>query len=378
MVNIVVLVTVCAALLLWRLRVFVLLVVVSLFAAAVLHPIVGMAQRLGLRRRNPRVFRRSIATTAVFFLAFVLFGGIVALLTHPVITEATHFADNLPKLVSQAQHGKGQVGHLVTRLHLLNFVKSRQANLESVISKLSKPALAIGKDVVSGVAAVITVLFLSFFLLLELPNLIRAVLNWMQPERAGRVHDVLQQVGKAIIGYALGNLLTSIIAGIVLGIALYVMGVPFFGVLALWVALVDFLPLIGGLLAGVPTVVIAALHSLTAGIVILVVFLVYQEIENHVLSPVVMSRTVRLNPLWVLLAVLVGAELGSLVGSIFGGLVGALIAVPAAGAIQVIARDLWRHRTGARLLDLAPTPAEILTAPLTATPSSAEASSPSD
>ena len=76
----------------------------------------------------------------------------------------------------------------------------------------------------------------------------------------------------------------------------------------------------------------------------LVVFLVYQQIENHVLNPVVMSRTVRLNPLWVLLAILVGAELGELVGSTFGGLVGALLAVPAASAIQVVARDLWAQR----------------------------------
>lgn len=372
MVNLVVLVTVVLALLVWRLRAFVLLVVVSLFAAAVLHPIVGIVQRLGLRRRSARVFRRSVATTAVFLLAFLVVAGITAVVTHPVITEATHFTDNLPKLVSQAQKGKGQVGHLVTRLHLLKFVQSRQANFQNIISKLSKPALAIGKDVVSGVVGVVTILFLTFFLLLELPRLIRAVLAWMQPERAERVHSVLQDVGKAIVGYALGNLLTSLIAGIVLGIALFVMGVPFFGVLALWVALVDFLPLIGGLLAGVPTVIVAALHSLTAGIVILVVFLVYQEIENHFLNPLVMSRTVRLNPLWVLLAVLIGAELGSLVGSIFGGLVGALIAVPAAGGIQVIARDLWRHRTGARLLDLPPKPADLLTAPLSTTPTPPE------
>jgi predicted PurR-regulated permease PerM len=113
-------------------------------------------------------------------------------------------------------------------------------------------------------------------------------------------------------------------------------------------------------------VVIASLHSLTAGIVLLIVFLLYQEIENHFLNPMVMSRTVRLNPLWVLLAVLVGAELGAIVGSVFGGLVGALLAVPAASAVQVLARDLWQHRTGATLLDLAPSAADLLTAPLSA------------
>ena len=131
--------------------------------------------------------------------------------------------------------------------------------------------------------------------------------------------------------------------------------------LAIWVGVVDFLPLVGGLLAGVPTVAVALLHSLPAGVVTLAVFLVYQQIENHILNPVVMSRTVRLNPLWVLLAVLVGAELGGLVGSTFGGLVGALLAVPTAGAIQVLARDLWTEH--ARQLLAERPPAGLLSAP---------------
>ena len=97
-----------------------------------------------------------------------------------------------------------------------------------------------------------------------------------------------------------------------------------------------------------PTVAVGLLHSLPAGIVTLVVFLVYQQVENHILNPVVMSRTVRLNPLWVLLAILVGVELGGIVGSTLGGLVGALLAVPAASAIQVIARELWTEHRLAR------------------------------
>src|SRR5262249_18415433 len=111
---------------------------------------------------------------------------------------------------------------------------------------------------------------------------------------------------------------------------------------ALWVALVDFLPMIGGALAGIPTVLFAAAHSLTAGIITLIVFLVYTQFENHVLNPVVMSKTVRISPLLVLIAVLVGASIGSWVGGLFGGFVAALLAIPAAGALQVIVRELWR------------------------------------
>ncbi len=319
--------------LLWRLRIVVLLIVVSLFLGALLHPAVSFVERRGIRR--------GIATVVVFFFSAAVMGTVGYVLVHPVYTSATSFAKQLPSLVRQAQHGKGQIGHLVQRLHLESYVKKNVPRLETLISGLGRPALAVGKTVVSGFVALFTVGVLTFFILLEAPRMIRGVLNWMHPERSARVYKILGNVGQAVAGYMLGNLATSLIAGIVVFVTLRLTGVPYAGVLAIWVGVVDFLPLVGGLLAGVPTVAVALLHSLPAGIVTLVVFLVYQQLENHILNPVVMSRTVRLNPLWVLLAILVGVELGGIVGSTLGGLVGALLAVPAASAIQVIARDLW-------------------------------------
>jgi predicted PurR-regulated permease PerM len=122
-----------------------------------------------------------------------------------------------------------------------------------------------------------------------------------------------------------------------------VLGVPFPLLWALWVALVDFIPVVGGALAGIPTVLFAAGHSLSAGIATLIVFLVYTLIENHVLNPIVMSRTVRINPLLVLLSILIGASIGSWIGSSFGAFVLAVVAIPIAGAIQVVIGELWRE-----------------------------------
>ncbi len=324
--------------LLWRLRVVVLLIVVSLFLGALLHPAVSFVERRGIRR--------GLATALVFFVSAAVALTVGYALVHPVYASARSFAKELPSLVRQAQHGKGQIGHLVERLHLESYVKKNVPRLETLITGLGRPALAVGKTVVSGVVALVTVGVLTFFILLEAPLIIRGVLNWMRPERSARVHKMLGDVGQAVAGYMLGNLATSMIAGVVIFVTLRVMGVPYAGVLAIWVGIVDFLPLVGGLLAGVPTVAVALLHSLPAGIVTLAVFLVYQQVENHILNPVVMSRTVRLNPLWVLLAILVGVELGGIVGSTLGGLVGALLAVPAASAIQVVAKDLWaEHRS---------------------------------
>ena len=123
---------------------------------------------------------------------------------------------------------------------------------------------------------------------------------------------------------------------------LRILGVPFPLLWGLWVALVDFLPMIGGALAGIPTVLFAFIAGgLTAGIVTAVVFAVYTQIENHVLNPVVMSKTVRINPLLVFIAVLAGASIGSLIGGISGGFVAALLAIPTAGPCRC-----WSRRSG--------------------------------
>jgi predicted PurR-regulated permease PerM len=164
----------------------------------------------------------------------------------------------------------------------------------------------------------------------------------MSPKRRATVSSVAAQVNSAVTGYMLGNFLTSLIAGAVVFVTLMILGVPFPFLWALWVALVDFPPMIGGALAGIPTVLFAAAHSLTAGIVTLVVFLVYTQVENHILNPVIMSRTVRINPLLVLLSILVAASIGSWIGGLFGGFVAALLAIPAAGALQVIVTEIWR------------------------------------
>jgi len=122
------------------------------------------------------------------------------------------------------------------------------------------------------------------------------------------------------------------------------------------VALVAMIPLVGGLIAGVPSVLIAALHSPTSGLVMIIVFVGFQLVENHFLYPVVMSRTVRMNPLWVLLAVLIGANLGGVFGSTLGALTGALVAIPVGGAIQVVFREVWQRTRASDATDDEPGP----------------------
>ncbi len=206
----------------------------------------------------------------------------------------------------------------------------------------------------SLVATLGTIAVLVLLLLLEGPKIRTGLLGLLPPERASRYARIAHEINQPVTGYMVGNLLTSVIAGVVVFVTLTAVRIPFPLLWALWVALVDFLPMVGGALAGIPTVLSALGHSLAAGIVTAAVFIACQQIENHVLNPVVMSRTVNVNPLLVLVSVLAGTSIGSWLGGFFGSFVAALISIPAAGALQVLVRELWQETAPERPPDGGP------------------------
>jgi predicted PurR-regulated permease PerM len=331
-VGVVVLVFV-AAKIIYRLREVLLIIVVAGFVSIILNPLVVALHRWRLRR--------GWAVAMVTVWAVLVFLGLAVAFGYPLVNGFTHLADRLPTYVKEAEHGKGAIGHLIRRYHIDSWVKRNAPKLTSFAKNLAKPALSLGKGAATLLFTLFTIFVLVVLLLLEGAKLRVALLRLMSPGRAATYTRVGGEVNRSVTGYILGDLLTSIIAGTVVFITLVVLGVPFPFLWALWVALVDFLPVIGGAVAGIPTVLFATAHSLTAGIVTLVVFLIYTQIENHVLNPIVMSRTVKINPLLVLLSVLIGASIGSWIGGFFGGFVAALLAIPIAGAIQVVIRELW-------------------------------------
>jgi predicted PurR-regulated permease PerM len=332
----VVVATYMAGKLLYRLRDVILLVIVAGFVALLLNPVVLAVQRLGVRRRG-------LAVTVVTLVSVAAFAGLAFAFGYPLANGITDLAHDLPTYVTQVEHGRGWLGRLATKYHAETWVQNNESKLVDFGKGLAKPALAVGKGAITLVIALLTIFVLVLLLLLEGAKMRTALIGLMSPQRAERYSRIGREVSRSVTGYMLGNFLTSLIAGAVVFVTLMILGVPFPFLWALWVALVDFLPMIGGAIAGIPTVLFALIHSLTAGIVTLVVFLVYTQIENHVLNPVVMSRTVRVNPLLVFMSILVGAAVGSWIGGIAGAFVAALLAIPAAGAIQVLVRELWQN-----------------------------------
>jgi predicted PurR-regulated permease PerM len=324
-----------AAILIYRLRSVVLLLLVAGFLALILNPVVAVIERYLVKRRG-------WAVTIVAILMILVFLGLLVAFGYPMVNAITHLANNLPTYVSNAEHGKGWIGRLVQHYHVQQWVQQNVSKLVTFGQDVSKPALAVGKGAFSLLIELLTIFILVLLLLLEGPKLRRGILSLLSVRQAEEIQAVASEVNRSVIGYMLGNFLTSVICGVVVLIDLVALNVPFPLLWALWVALVDFLPMIGGALAGIPVVIFAAFQSLTVGIITLIVFVVYTQVENHILNPVIMSKTVRISPLLVLVSVLVAASLGDWIGGLFGGFVAALLAIPAAGAFQVIVREAWK------------------------------------
>jgi predicted PurR-regulated permease PerM len=328
--------TYLAGKLIYRLRDIVLLMVAAGFIALILNPLVVYLQQWRIRRRG-------LAVAVVTAWAALVFVGLVAAFGYPLVNGLTHFSHQLPSYVSAAEHGRGWIGRLLRRFHLQAWVTRNAPKLQTLGSSLAKPALAFGQGAASLLAELGTIAALVVLFLLEGPKMRTAALGLLPRERAERYARVAAEVNRSVTGYAFGNLLTSLIAGLVVFITLAALGVPFPLLWALWVALVDFLPMIGGALAGIPTVLFALGHSFTAGLVTLIVFLAYTQVENHILNPMVMSRTTKVNPLLVLVSILVGTSIGEWIGGTFGAFVAALVSIPLAGALQITVRELWRE-----------------------------------
>ncbi|HEV2086812.1 MAG TPA: AI-2E family transporter, partial [Cryptosporangiaceae bacterium] len=327
-------------------------ILVAGFLAVALHPAVSWPERRVTRGR------RWLGTLLVFLLGAVVIGGLLTAFIAPLVSEGQQFAKQVPGLVEEIRAGKGPLGELVQRFNLQDSIPKDGAKAQELLGKLGTPALQIAQSALSGVIALITIVVLSYLMVQNGPRLVDAALALLPDGRRERVRRVGGECARSVTGYVNGNLLISVILGTGTYVLLLILGVPYAGLLALFVAVADLIPMFGGLIGAVGVVFFGFVHSVPTGIVLVVFFLIYQQVENYLLSPYIMSRTVSLDALTVLIAILVGGSLG--------GLVGALFAIPVASIIRVIARDLWRSREGRASSDSDPDVGD--TAPATAGP----------
>ncbi|WP_217925126.1 AI-2E family transporter [Miltoncostaea oceani] len=318
---------------LWLLRelssVVVLLAVSSIIALS-LAPSVGWVQRHIGGRRGP-----AVAGTVVG--AFGVIGGVIAGLIGPLNDAIREFADTAPSRLESFE-GSPSYHWLDERFDLNTRLDELIGNLPETLGGAGG-VFGLAQGLVSGVFMLITVIVMSIMLLIYGPAMRSGVLALLRPAKRPRWQRLFGEMEQVVSGYAIGTLGVATIAALSAWGALALLGVPYALLLAVLVGLLGLIPMIGATIGATLAVAVAFGVGVKVGLIALGFFIAYQQLENHLIQPQIMRRTVNLNPLVVVVAIVSGVSLW--------GILGALMAVPIAGVLQVLVRDLWCARQAA-------------------------------
>jgi predicted PurR-regulated permease PerM len=327
--------------LLWQVRTFIGWFVIALFLAAVLNPAVNWLQR------RHRLMKRPLAIGLTYLGVLVALLLVVGIFV-PVLTDQINgfikfvsTAANAPEGPTQYIKGLAKdngLGGLFQRFS--DQLDELRKQLGGVLQNLLSSSGQIAVSVAGMIAALATVLTLTFFLLLGSERYVNAGVGLFPERHQPLVRRLFSRSAGAISGYITGNLAISVICGVITFIVLLLLGMPYAAPLALLVAVLDLIPLVGATLGGALLVIVGLFVEPWKAVVLLVYIVVYQQAEGSVLQPLVYSKAVQLNGLVILVALLVGGQLL--------GIPGALLAIPVAEIIRIVITELLAYRRTAR------------------------------
>ena len=317
---------------LYLVRNVVLLLYVSSIFAIGFSPIVRWIERqrvLPIGTRLPRWL--AILILYLFILSGI--AGISAAVFPPLIEQARELWDRLPELLAQGQAFLIERGFLQRQLSMQELLQRAPGAGSDTVNRVIGAAWGF----FGGLVGIVTILILTFYLLVEADSIRSSFLRLFPRGRRQQVAKASAEATLKVSAWLNGQLLLASIIGLTAGIGLWLLGVPYFYVLALLAAVGEMIPIIGPILAAVPAVLVAASVSPQLALFTAIFFLVQQQLENHILVPKIMERQVGISPAIVIVALLFG---GSLLG-----VMGAILAVPTAAIIQVIYLELERRHS---------------------------------
>ena len=317
--------------LLWQLRNVIGLVVIAIFFALAIAPAVNWLDR----RRIPR----PLAILLVYLSIAAAIFGIGLLIVPPLVNGINDLSDNLPNYVDDLRENK-TFRDYDDKYHITNKLTQQAEDLPTKLGDAAGTLRDVTVGVFSKFVQLFSILVITFLLLMDGPRILDFIYRQLPAGRRTRLQSIAGDVSDAIAGYVFGNFVISVLAGFVTYLTLMILDVPFAVPLAVLFAFFDLIPLIGATLGGILVgLVVAFAGDFPIDLIVWVaVLIIYQQIENNIIQPVVYGRTVQIHPLVVIIAVLIGSALI--------GILGVLVAIPAAAAIQSVVRDWWRFRHG--------------------------------
>ena len=291
------------------------LVMVSLVLAFGFQPALAWMERRGLRRGT---------SVALGLLGgFTLLGLFFWLVLPDIVAEISGLVDRAPEYYERAKQEFPALAEL----------GDVEEKIQSLGENVAGSVVGVIGSVTSFIFNSLTVLILTIYFTINLPKMRRAVAKMLGREDRAEFHEIYDESVRRVGGYVLGNLMVSAIAGVVSFTALTIIGVPFTAALAFLTAILDLIPTIGALIAAALASLVAAFAGVPALIATAVFYLVYQQVENYVIQPRVMGKTIEMSAPVIILAVLIG---GTLLG-----VIGALLAIPVAAIIKVVIQELY-------------------------------------
>ena len=316
--------------LLWQVREIIVWCIIALFVAVALNPAVSWLQRWRIKR---------ITAILLAYLGLLVgMIGTIALLVPLLVTQIKSLAKLAIGVSQNPEEWVGHVRDFASRFGLgwlfdpvINQLQDVPAQLAQWTENFLLSSRGFLVSAAGFVTALLAILVVSFFLLLDGESFINLGLQLFPEPQRPRLQRILHQTAGAVSGYVTGNLVISLICGVALYVVLIVLGMPYAVVLALIVAVLDLIPQIGATMGGALLVVAGLFVDPWKSVMLLAYFIIYQLVENHILTPVVYSRTIKLHPLAIFIAVLMG-------GSLYG-IVGTLLAMPVAEVIRILGAE---------------------------------------
>jgi len=295
-------------------------------------PVHWVARHLPGKRRG----NRSLATAISFLLVLLIFAGFVASLVPPLVRQTSSFIDAAPDLVRESRSEDSELGKLIQKYHLEGQVNDFSDQLAERVKHASGTAVSTVGKISSSVFSVLTILVLTFMMLIEGPRWVRFIRELIPGEQHDRADRLARDMYRVVKGYVNGQVILAAIAASMLLPALIALHVSYPMALMVVVFICGLIPMVGHTIGALIVTTVALFHSPISALIILAYYILYQQIENYIIQPRVQANTTNMSPLLVFGSVIVGVN--------FGGLLGGLVAIPVAGCIRIVLLDYLRGR----------------------------------
>jgi predicted PurR-regulated permease PerM len=279
---------------------------------------------------------RILATLLMFFAISVVVLVLAVTLFPPVVTQTEQLIHNLPSYTQQLSKPGTFVSDFVNQYGLIAKIQNSQAELVSRLTNASGSFVGFVASLFSSLIALVSIIGLTFFMLLEGPAWLATLWEVVPNDRRKHVQGLANEMYRAMVGYVNGKILAAFLAGLSAAVMLIILRVPYAAALALVVALLSIIPMFGATLAAIVVVLVCLFTAVADAVIMAIFFSIYQQVENNIIQPIIFKKTVDVSPLLVFVSVLIGTSVA--------GILGALIAIPVTASLQILARDFLSSR----------------------------------